>query len=64
MFRLEVSHLHYERKGKMDDTLEKLYIYRETKNRNQIKDRLTIQSNPVFETIVKHSTPSEGSTYR
>jgi len=47
--------IHYERKGKKLDTLEKFYIYRETKNGNQINDRLTIQSNPIFETIVKHS---------
>jgi len=47
--------IHFERKGRMLDTLEKFYIYRETKNGNQINDRLTVQSNPIFETIVKHS---------
>jgi len=47
--------IHYERKGKMLDTLEKFYIYRETKNGNQMNDRLTVPSNPIFETIVKHS---------
>jgi len=47
--------IHYERKGKMLDTLEKFYICRETKNVNQMNDRLTVQSNPIFETIVKHS---------
>jgi len=47
--------IHYEGKGKMLDTLEKFYIYRETKNGYQINDRLTVQSNPIFETIVKHS---------
>ena len=46
--------IHYERKGKMLDTLEKFYIYGETKNGNQINDILTVQSNPIFETIVKH----------
>jgi len=30
--------IHFERKGKMLDTLEKFYIYRETKNRNQINE--------------------------
>jgi len=39
-------------KGKGKDTLEKFYIYRETKNRNQINDRLTVQSNLIFRTIV------------
>jgi hypothetical protein len=51
--------IHYERKGKMLDTHEKFYIYRETKNGNQINDRLTIQSNPIFVTTVKHS-PQRG----
>jgi len=51
--------IHFERKGKMFDNLEKYYIYRETKNGNQINDRLTVQSNPIFETIVRHS-PQRG----
>jgi len=48
--------VHFERKGKMLDTLEKFYIYRETKNGNQINDRLTVKSNPIFETIVTQSS--------
>jgi len=47
--------IHYARNGKMLDTLEKFYIYRETKNGNQINDKLTVQSNPIFETILQHS---------
>jgi len=47
--------IHFVRKGKILDTLEKIYIYREIKNENQINDRLTAQSNPIFETIVQHS---------
>jgi len=47
--------IHYERKRKMLDTLAKFYIYRETKNGNQINDRLAVHSNLIFETIVKHS---------
>jgi len=47
--------IHYERKGRMLYTLEKFYIYREIENGNQINGRLTVQSNPIFETIVKHS---------
>jgi len=54
-----MSVIHFERKGKMLDTLEKFYIYRETKNRNQINDRLTVQSNLIFKTIVRHS-PQRG----
>jgi len=55
--------IHHERKGKMLDTLENFYIYRETKNENQINDRLTVQNNLIFETVIKHP-PSEGSTFR
>ena len=55
--------IHLERKGKMLDTLEKFYIYRGTKNENQINDRLTLQNNPIFETVIKHP-PSESSTFR
>jgi hypothetical protein len=38
-------------KGRMLDTLERFYIYKETKLNNQINDRLTVQYNPIFETI-------------
>jgi len=54
--------IHFARKGKMLDTLEKFYIYRETKNGNQIKDRLTVQSTRYL----KHQCNilfTEGSTY-
>jgi len=46
--------IQYERKGRMLDALEKFYIYREIKNGNQINDSLTVQNNPIYETIVKH----------
>ena len=39
----------------MLDTLEKFYVYRKTKNGHQIFDRLTVQSYPIFETLVQHS---------
>jgi len=50
-----INVIHFARKGKMLDTLEKFYIYRQTKNGNQINDKLTIQSNLIFETIVQRS---------
>jgi len=40
-------------KGRMMDTLERFYIFRETKINNQINDRLTIKPNIIFETIVQ-----------
>ena len=47
---MHVTHL--TNKGKMLDTLEKFYIYRETEANNQINDKLSVQNNAVFETIV------------
>ena len=41
-------------KGKMMDTLEKYYIFRETKLNNQINDKLTIKQKSMFDTIVRH----------
>ena len=48
--------VHIAQKGRMLDTLEKFYIYKETKCGNQINDKLTIQSNPVFQVLV-HTIP-------
>jgi hypothetical protein len=44
--------IHVARKGKMLDMLEKFYIYKETKHGNQINDKLTFPSNPIFEILV------------
>ena len=45
--------LHTTGKGRMMDTLERFYIFRETKINNQINDRLTIKPNIILETIVQ-----------
>jgi len=45
--------LHTSGKGRMMDTLERFYIFRETKINNQINDSLTIKPNIIFETIVQ-----------
>jgi hypothetical protein len=45
--------LHTTGKGRMMDTLEWFYIFRETKMNKQINDRLTIKPNIIFETIVQ-----------
>jgi hypothetical protein len=47
--------VHVEKKGKMLDTLEKFYRYRETTRGNQINDKITFQSHPIFEALVQHS---------
>jgi hypothetical protein len=46
--------IHVTTKGYMTDTIEKYYIFRETKINNQINDRFTVQPNTIFETIVKY----------
>ena len=43
--------LHTTGKGQMLDTLERFYIFRETKVNNQINDRLTTKTNILFESI-------------
>jgi hypothetical protein len=44
--------VHITRKGRMMDTLEKFYIFQETKLNNQINDKLTVKPNIIFETVV------------
>jgi len=46
-------------KGKMLDTLEKFYIYKETQSGNHINDKLTVQKNPIFKALIQH-TPYRG----
>ena len=48
--------LHIKGKGQMMNTIEKYYIYRETKMNNQINDKMTVQPNTLFETIVRYET--------
>ena len=46
--------VHYAKKGRMMDTLEKFHIYEVTQRDIQINDKLTIQRNPIFDTLVRH----------
>jgi len=48
--------LHITDKGQMMNTIERYYIYRETKMDNQINDKLTVQPNAISEIIVRHDT--------
>jgi hypothetical protein len=43
-------------KGRMLDTLEKFYIYRETKRNKQINDKLTVKPNVIFDLLVHKDT--------
>jgi hypothetical protein len=45
--------IHVTGKGIMMNTMEKYYIYRETKLDNQINEKLTVQPNAIFETLVQ-----------
>jgi hypothetical protein len=47
-----MSILYYDKKGKHLDTMEKFYIYRETKDNNQLKDKHIAIYNKIFETII------------
>jgi transposase-like protein len=51
--------VHVTNKGKMMDTLERYYIYKERKSNNQINDKLTVKPNPIFETLI-HEAPHRG----
>jgi hypothetical protein len=43
-------------KGRMLDTSEKFYIYKETKRNNQINDKFTVKPNVIFDILV-HKDP-------
>jgi len=35
------------------DTIEKYYIYKETKNGNQINDKNTIKQNKIYDAVIQ-----------
>jgi hypothetical protein len=45
--------IHITDKGRLMDTLEKFYIFCETKLNNQINDKLAIKPNIIFDAIVQ-----------
>ena len=51
--------VHIASKGRMLDTLERFYVYRETKLRTQINDKLTVQSNPIFKALIQNNPHKE-----
>jgi hypothetical protein len=51
--------VHITNKGKMMDTLERFYIYKETKSNHHINDELTVKPNAIFETAI-HEAPCRG----
>ena len=56
--------IHYARKGRMMDALEKFHIYNITHKGVQINDRLTIHRNPIFDAVLLTvNIPRTGDTY-
>jgi hypothetical protein len=47
-----MDNIHVTNRGKMMDTLERYYIYKETKSNNQINDKLTVKPNAIFKAII------------
>jgi hypothetical protein len=45
--------IHFTNKGRLMNTLEKFYIFRETRLNIQINDKSTVKPNIIFDTIVK-----------
>jgi hypothetical protein len=48
--------VYIKKKGKLINTLERFYIYDETKKSDQISDKNTVQQNVIFDTILQAST--------
>ena len=48
--------LYIKREGKITDTLENRYIYKDTKMVNQINDKGTIKQNILFDTIIHRNS--------
>jgi hypothetical protein len=48
-----MSTVYITNKGKRMDTLEKYYIFCETKMGNQINNKITTKLNIIFETVVQ-----------
>ena len=48
--------LHITKKGRTMDTIEKYYIYKETKNGNQINDKNTVKQNKIYNAVIQGET--------
>jgi hypothetical protein len=45
--------LYSTKKGKLMDTMERFYIFKETRDNNQINDKNTAKHNIIFDIIVR-----------
>jgi len=48
--------LYITNKGRLMDTIEKYYIYKETKNCNQINDKNTVKQNKIYYAVIQGET--------
>ena len=48
--------VYVKREGKITDTLQNRYIYKDTKMVNQINDKVTIKQNILFDTIIHRNS--------
>lgn len=51
--------IHTTNKGRLLDKMERFYIYKETRNNNQINDKNTGKPNIIFEIITREDTGRE-----
>ena len=47
----------------MMNTLESYYIYKETKFNNQMKDKLTVKPNAIFEILIHQAPIDDNRTH-
>ena len=48
--------LYINRKGRIMDTTEKYYTYKETKEGNQINDKNTVKQNKIYDALIQGKT--------
>jgi hypothetical protein len=46
--------LHFVKKGKLMNSLDKLYIYSQTTRNNQINEESTTGSNKIHDVVIQH----------
>lgn len=51
-----VEVLYTAKKGPHLSTVDKFYIYKETRNNNQLNDQYAVQPNAVFKTTLQHDS--------
>ena len=58
-----MSTIYITNKDRLMDTLEKYYIFRETKIDNQVNDKVAVRPNVIFETTVQKRSPQRDTQH-